>query len=94
MKDFEKIYSEYYDRVFRYVLALCGNELWADEVTQEAFFKALQSIDTFRGECKLSVWLCQIARNTFYTAAKRRQRQTDYPVRYSFAVRGFDQSGS
>ena len=80
MKDFEKIYSEYYDRVFRHVLALCGNELWADEVTQEAFFKALQSIDTFRGECKLSVWLCQIARNTFYTAAKRRQRQTDYPL--------------
>ena len=80
MKDFEKIYSEYYDRVFRYVLALCGNELWADEVTQESFFKALQSIDTFRGECKLSVWLCQIARNTFYTAVKRRQRQTDYPL--------------
>ena len=80
LKDFEKIYSEYYDRVFRHVLALCGNELWADEVTQEAFFKALQSIDTFRGECKLSVWLCQIARNTFYTAAKRRQRQTDYPL--------------
>ncbi len=80
MKDFEKIYSEYYDSVFRYVLSLCRNEQWAEEITQEAFFKALKSIDTFRGECKLSVWLCQIAKNTFYTAAKRQQRQADYPL--------------
>ena len=47
---------------------------------QEAFFKALKSIGSFRGECKLSVWLCQIAKNTFYTAAKRQQRQVDYPL--------------
>lgn len=80
MKDFEKIYSEYYDAVFQYVMSLCRNEQQAEEITQEAFFKALKSIDTFRGECKLSVWLCQIAKNTFYTAAKRQQRQADYPT--------------
>lgn len=80
MKDFEKIYSEYYDAVFQYVLSLCRNEQQAEEITQEAFFKALKNIDTFRGECKLSVWLCQIAKNTFYTAAKRQRRQEDYPT--------------
>ena len=80
MKDFEKIYSEYYDVVFQYALSLCKNEQWAEEITQDAFFKALKSIDTFRGECKLSVWLCQIAKNTFYTSAKRQQRQVDYPL--------------
>lgn len=80
MKDFEKIYSEYYDAVFQYVLSLCKDEALAEEITQEAFFKALKSIDTFRGECKLSVWLCQIAKNTFYTVNKRQQRQADYPL--------------
>ena len=80
MKDFEKIYSEYYDAVFQYVLSLCRDEEWAEEVTQEAFFKALKSIDAFRGNCKLSVWLCQIAKNTYFTAAKRLQRQVDYPL--------------
>lgn len=80
MKDFEKIYSEYYDIVFQYVLSLCREEVWAEEITQEAFFKALRSINTFRGECKLNVWLCQIAKNTFYTEAKRQQRQVDYPL--------------
>lgn len=80
MKDFEKIYSEYFDTVFQYTLFLSKDEAWAEELTQEAFFKALKSIDTFRGECKLSVWLCQIAKNIFYTEAKRRQRHIDFPL--------------
>lgn len=80
MKDFENIYSEYYDTVFQYVLSLCREEVWAEEMTQEAFFKALKGIDSFRGNCKLSVWLCQIAKNTFYTEVKKKQRQVDYPL--------------
>ena len=78
MKDFEKIYSEYYDVVFQYVLSLCREEKWAEEITQEAFFKALKNSDTFRGDCKLSDWLCQIAKNTFYTESKKWQRQVPY----------------
>lgn len=80
VKDFEEIYSEYFDIVFQYTLALCKDKTWAEELTQEAFFKALKNIDAFRGECKLSVWLCQIAKNTFYTEAKRQQRQVGYPA--------------
>ena len=80
MNDFEKIYSEYFDTVFQYTLSLCKDESWAEELTQEAFFKALKNIGTFRGECRLSVWLCQIAKNTFYTEVKRQQRQADYPL--------------
>lgn len=91
MKDFEKIYSEYYDAVFQYVLSLCRDEQWAEEITQEAFFKALKSINTFRGECKLSVWLCQIAKNTFYTAAKRQQRQVDHPLELIQSDESIDQ---
>ena len=79
MKDekFEKIYSEYYDAVFHFVLSLCKDRMWAEEITQDAFFKALKNIDTFRGECRLNVWLCQIAKNSFYSDAKRRKKQTE-----------------
>lgn len=77
MKDFERIYSEYYDVVYRYVLILCKEEAWAEELTQETFFKALKGIDTFRGDCKLSVWLCQIAKNTFCSDAKRKNKQAE-----------------
>lgn len=91
MKEFEKIYLEYYDTVFQYVLSLCRDEVWAEEITQEAFFKALKSIDAFRGDCKLSVWLCQIAKNTFYTVAKRQQRQVDYPLEMIQSDKAIDQ---
>ncbi len=81
MTNFEQVYSEYYEMVYQYVLALCKNEAWAEEITQDAFFKALRRIDSFRGECKLSVWLCQIAKNTFYTEMKKRQRETtEFPL--------------
>ncbi len=77
MDSMEQIYSEYYDTVFQYLLSLCKDASWAEELTQESFFKAMNSIDTFRGECKLSVWLCQIAKNTLYTEMKRKKRQAD-----------------
>lgn len=92
MNEFEKIYSEYYDTVFQYVRFLCRDETWAEEITQDAFFKALNKIDTFRGECKLSVWLCQIAKNIFYTQAKRRQKQiSDYPFEQIPATESIEQ---
>lgn len=43
----------------------------AEEITQETFFKALKNIDKFDGKCKLYVWLCQIAKNTFFTYKKK-----------------------
>ena len=88
MEEFERVYSEYYDTVFQYILSLCKDELWAEEITQEAFFKALKNIGRFRGECKLSVWLCQIAKNTFFTEAGRRKRQTDCPLEILPATEG------
>lgn len=79
MESFEAVYRQYYDTVYRYLCALCRDKDWAEELTQEAFFKALQHIDSFRGECKLRVWLCQIAKNTFYSAVKRRSQNGELP---------------
>lgn len=63
MPDFEEIYQTYFADVYRYILALSRDAHTAEEVTQEIFFRALASIDQFRGDCQLRVWLCQIARN-------------------------------
>ena len=80
MEDFDKIYAEYYSEVYKFVLTLCQNQTLAEEITQESFFKALKSIDSFNGNCKLSTWLCKIARNTFYSYTKKHNRQVDYPL--------------
>lgn len=73
MDDFERIYAEYYDAVYGYCLRLTHNHHLAEEVTQESFFKALKAIDSFHGECRLQVWLCQIAKNTYFSLLKKRK---------------------
>ena len=74
MPDFEAVYRQYFADVYKYALALSRDEQTAEEVTQETFFKALTAIDSFRGDCQLRVWLCQIARNQYLTLCRERQK--------------------
>ena len=76
--DFEQIYSEYFPRIYRYLLSLCANPSLAEELTQDTFYRAIEHSDTFRGECKLSVWLCQIARNCWLSQERREKRKVSY----------------
>ena len=66
MTDFEKLYNTYFNDVYLYIRRLSGDEHIAEEITSETFFKAMHSIDSFRGDCDVRVWLCQIAKNTYY----------------------------
>lgn len=74
MTDFEEIYTEYFSDVYKYVLSLSRDEAIAEEVTQETFFKAMRHIDQFNGTCKLYVWLCQIAKNTYFSLSQKQKR--------------------
>lgn len=74
MTDFEEIYNQYFRDVYRYCLSLCRNESTAEEITQETFFKALKGIESFEGRCSLYVWLCQIAKNTYFSHLKTEKR--------------------
>lgn len=76
MTDFKEVYNLYFREVYRYSLSLCRNEAIAEEITQETFFKALSGLDKFDGKCKVSVWLCQIAKNT-YISMYRKDRFLD-----------------
>lgn len=49
MTDIEKVYTDYFDTVYRYVLGLSRDGCVADEITQETFFKALKNLNTFKG---------------------------------------------
>lgn len=75
MADFEQIYKDYFRDVFLYVRRLSGgDERLAEDITSEAFFRALQCIDSFRGDCDIRVWLCQIAKNCYYSHLKQSRR--------------------
>ncbi len=79
MKEFDRVYTEYFEAVYGYVLKLSHDPALAEEVTQEAFFKALKKLGSFRGECSLRSWLCQIAKNTYYSMAEKRRRSGALP---------------
>lgn len=74
--DFGEIYETYFTDVYKYVLTLCRDEAIAEDVTQETFFKAMRHINQFNGTCKLYVWLCQIAKNTYFSLSKKQKRMT------------------
>ena len=74
MTDFNEIYNQYFKDVYKYALSLSRNEAVAEEITQETFFKALNSLDKFDGKCKLYVWLCQIAKNTYFSFCNKEKR--------------------
>ena len=69
--DFEKLYNTYFNDVYLYIRRLSGDAHIAEEITSETFFKAMHSIDSFRGDCDVRVWLCQIAKNCYYTHIKK-----------------------
>lgn len=79
MQDFDKIYSQYFSYVYKFVLALCHDKNIAEEITQETFFKALKGIDRFEGKSNISSWLCQIAKNTYLSSVRKNNRQSEYP---------------
>ena len=74
MTDFEKVYDTYFNDVYLYILRLSGNEHLAEEITSDTFFKAMKSIDSFHGDCDVRVWLCQIAKNSYYSHIKKTSR--------------------
>ena len=74
MTEFEKIYRAYFSDVYCYIRRLSGDEQTAEEITSETFFKAMRAIGTFRGDCDIRVWLCQIAKNCYYTGRRKAGR--------------------
>ena len=73
--DFDELYRTYFSDVYQYIQKLSGSEHMAEEITEETFYKALRKIESFRGDCDIRVWLCQIAKNSYYSHLRKHSRQ-------------------
>lgn len=73
VQDFEKVYAEYLRDVYNFLLKLSGSEDIAEELTQSTFTIAFENMEKFRGTCKMSVWLCQIAKHEYFAYQKKRK---------------------
>ena len=67
----DDIYNNYANIVYKYLLSLSHNETISEDLTQETFAVAFAKLHTFRYECKLSTWLCQIAKHLWFKQSKR-----------------------
>ena len=75
MEDMRKVYQQHARTVYKFLLAQCHDPDLAEELTQEAFYQAVRSVDRFDGSCKVSVWLCQIAKHLWLRHLQKRKRE-------------------
>ncbi len=76
MEDMEQIYREHANTVYKFLMSRCQDAAIAEELTQETFYQAVRSIERFDGSCKVSVWLCQIAKHLWYQHLQKNKRET------------------
>lgn len=62
----ETLYRENVKIVSHYLYSMCKDEELVKDLTQETFLKAYESLERFDGSCKISTWLCQIAKHLLY----------------------------
>ena len=76
MQSMDEIYRQYAKIVYGYLYSLTRDADVSEELTQETFCQAIRAIDRFDESCKLSTWLCAIARNVL-AAHRRKHPQTE-----------------
>lgn len=79
MDDMSDIYQRHARTVYKFLLAKTHDSDLAEELTQETFYQAVRSANRFDGGCKVSVWLCQIAKHLWYQHLRRHKRETPMP---------------
>ena len=80
MQNIEEVYKEYSNTVYKYLFCLTGKEEIAEDLTQETFAIAIKQINKFRGDCKISVWLCQIAKHLWYKELKKDKKNKNISI--------------
>ncbi len=71
MHDMEQIYKEYAQTVYRYLLSVTRDAHLSEELTQETFYQAIRSVEKYDESCKMSTWLCAIAKNVWRTYQRK-----------------------
>ena len=79
---FEALVLENQTQVYNLCLKMTGSEEDAFDLSQEAFLKAFNNLDKFRGDSKFSVWLYRLTSNICidFIRKKRRRQETSLSV--------------
>ncbi len=81
-----EIYKENSKIVYSFLLSYTKDLSLSEELTQETFLRAIKSINKYNGECKISVWLCQIAKHLLYQEWEKRGKSINVSFDESITV--------
>ena len=74
MLEIDSVYRKHAEFVYKYLFSLCHEEDTAEELLQETFYQAIKSAKRYDGSCKVTTWLCQIAKHLWYQELERRRK--------------------
>ena len=78
---FSELYEAYFDKIYRYIALKIGDRVEAEDITQQVFLKALQSISSFRWKgVPFSAWLFRIAHNQMVDWLRKQSKRTSVPI--------------
>ena len=77
MSSFQKVYEEYAQSVYRFLLSLTRNDDFAEELLSETFYQAFRNIDKFEGRCSLYSWLCRIGKNAWLRECRKNKKYSN-----------------
>lgn len=77
MTELDEIYNNYFKDVYLFIYSLSKDKHIAEDLTSETFLKAVKSIDSFKGNCNIKVWLFQIAKNSYYSYVRKNKNLVD-----------------
>lgn len=78
MKQIEKLYREYKQDIYNYLLSLSHNPTLSEDLVSETFVKAIYSIGNFNGQSSLKTWLFGIARNLWLQSLRKDRTTVEY----------------
>ncbi len=71
--EFDKLYRDHVDLIYRYAYRLCGETESAKDLVQETFLNAYRGLKAFRGEARVSTWLYTIASRAWMRMRRKRK---------------------
>lgn len=78
---FAQLYEEYFNKIYRYIVIRIGDAMEAEDITQQVFLKALQSIGSFKWRgIPFSAWLYRIAHNQVVDHLRKTKRRITVPI--------------
>lgn len=73
MEDFERLYKEYYPRVYAFLYKLCHDVEMTEEMTQDTFYELYKSLHKYNGSCKMFTFIASIAKNVYYKHIRKKR---------------------